>query len=59
MLKDVTIPPNSIVGADSLVNKSFDRENIIIAGTPAKIVKENINWAHENTSNFAEQIVSC
>lgn len=59
VLKDVTIPPNSIVGADSLVNKSFDRENIIIAGTPAKIVKENINWAHENTSNFAEQIVSC
>lgn len=52
ILKDVTILSNTIVGAGSLVNKSFNRENIIIAGIPAGIVKENINWSRENSELF-------
>lgn len=44
LLKGAGVADNSIVGARSLVNKKFDKTNIIIAGVPAKIVKEEINW---------------
>ena len=42
VLKGAKIPSGSIVGAESLVNKKFDKENIILAGNPAKINKENV-----------------
>lgn len=42
--KGVKIPAGSVIGATSFVNKSFDEENVVIAGTPAKIVKRNIRW---------------
>lgn len=52
ILKDVTIPNNTIIGAGSLVNKSFTEENTIIAGTPAKVIKKNVNWHHLHTDFF-------
>lgn len=42
--KGAKIPNDSIVGACSFVNKEFYESNIIIAGSPAKVVKRNINW---------------
>lgn len=45
ILKNTKIPANSIVGMGSIVTKKFDKEHVVIAGNPAKIVKENINWA--------------
>lgn len=42
--KGARIPSGSIVGATSFVNKAFEEENVVIAGTPAKIVKRNIYW---------------
>ncbi|GHV88631.1 hypothetical protein AGMMS50267_09910 [Spirochaetia bacterium] len=44
ILKGVEIKDNSIIGAYSLVTKKFCNENIIVAGNPAKIIKENIEW---------------
>lgn len=44
ILKNVMIPNNCIVGAGAVVSRSFDEENIIIAGNPAKKVKSGINW---------------
>lgn len=52
ILKDVHISDNSIIGAGSIVTKSFDEPNVIIAGTPAKIVKHNVNWNRKNTDHF-------
>ena len=45
--KNVIISDNSIIGAGSIVTKPFDKGNVIIAGVPAKIVKENINWDYK------------
>jgi len=40
--KNTKISDDSIVGWGSIVTKKFEDKNIIIAGTPAKIVKRNI-----------------
>lgn len=45
IMKDVSIANNSVVVSGSIVTKSFEQENILIGGIPAKILKENINWS--------------
>lgn len=42
--KNVSLPENTIIGAGAIVTKSFNRPNIIIAGIPATIIKNNIEW---------------
>lgn len=44
ILKNSQISKNSIIATESVVTKKFDSENIIIAGNPAKVVKNNIDW---------------
>lgn len=38
---DIKIGNNVSIGANATVNKSFAQNNIVIAGTPARVVKEN------------------
>ncbi len=42
--KGVSIGANSLVTARSFVNQTFDQENVMISGTPARIVRENVHW---------------
>lgn len=42
--KNTKILDNSVVGWGSVVTKRFEKTNIVIAGNPAKVVKENISW---------------
>ena len=42
--KNANIPNNCICGIASVVTKSFDEENCLIAGNPAQIKKRGINW---------------
>lgn len=42
--KNVTIEENTIIGTGAIVTKSIMKSNVIVAGVPAKIIKENINW---------------
>ena len=42
--KGVTILDDTIVGRHSLVLKPCDKCSVAIAGVPAKVVKEGINW---------------
>lgn len=44
VLKGSQIPDGCVVGWRSLVTKKFDEKNCIIAGVPAKVVRQNINW---------------
>jgi len=42
--KGAKISSNSIVGTGSIVTRKIEQENVVIAGVPAKIVKEGVNW---------------
>lgn len=42
--KSVTIPNDCIIGAQSIVTKRFEEEFCVIAGSPAKVVKRNVEW---------------
>lgn len=49
---NIQIPSNVTIGANATVNKSFAEENVVIAGTPAKIVKHNYpNWIEFNKNS--------
>lgn len=42
--KGVMIGNDTIIGVRSLVLNKFDISNVIIAGSPAKIVRNDIDW---------------
>lgn len=44
ILKGVTIPDDSVIGYRSMVTRSIEKKYSIIAGSPAKVVKEHIEW---------------
>ena len=48
LLKGTKIGNNCIVGLKSIVTKSFDQDNTIIAGIPARAVKSDINWTRKS-----------
>ncbi len=48
IMKGVSLADGIIVGTRSLVTKSIDKENTLIVGTPAKVIKENIEWDYED-----------
>ncbi len=44
ILKGTVIPKGSVVAAASTVTKPIAQENVIIGGSPARIIKEHISW---------------
>ena len=44
IMKNTNIPDGCIVAQGSIVTKKFEKENCILAGNPARVVKENIHW---------------
>lgn len=51
-LKGAKISADSVVGSRAVVTKSFNKTNVVIAGFPAVIVKENIYWDRRMPSEF-------
>ena len=46
---DINIANNITIGANSTVNRSCDQERVVLAGTPAKVVKEQAKtWVEYN-----------
>ena len=43
-LKYSSIPNGSVVAYRSLVTKHFDGEKLLIGGSPAKVIEEQIDW---------------
>ncbi len=55
-LKGAKVSDDTIIGANSLVNKKFYEKNVIIAGSPAKIVKNDVNWDRKSPELYDEFI---
>lgn len=45
LTKGAKVPSHSIVGACALVTKAFDKPYCTLAGVPAKVVKEGVDWS--------------
>lgn len=45
LTKNASLPPNTIVGARTVIAKKFEKEFTCIAGNPAKIIKTDITWS--------------
>jgi len=45
--KDSKVSDNTVIGIRSIVNKQFSEPNIILAGVPARKLKENITWSRD------------
>lgn len=44
--KGVSVPTNCIIGNCSVVTKSFEETDVVIAGNPAQIKKRNVIWTY-------------
>lgn len=44
ILKGTVIPDNCVIGASSTLSKVLDRKNSLYAGSPCKLIKEDISW---------------
>ena len=47
ILKGSHLPENSVVGMRAMVSGKYEGTGLLIAGNPAKAVRENINWSIE------------
>ncbi len=55
ILKGTHISKGSAIAANSLVNKKFLQPNILLAGSPAKIIKENILWDSRSYNEYMQE----
>lgn len=44
LTKGAQVPDNSVVGTAAVVTKAFGQKGVVLAGNPARIVRENIGW---------------
>lgn len=52
--KGTVIPQDCIVGAKSFVNKAFSESGVVLAGTPAKIVKRDVTWSRGRKQRWSQ-----
>jgi serine O-acetyltransferase len=57
---DITLANNITISANSLVNKSVNEQNVLLGGTPAKVIKPRGPWYesedHEQFAAAAKQV---
>lgn len=47
ILKKTVIGNKYVVGCNTLIHDKFEQDNILIAGNPANIRRERINWSYK------------
>jgi acetyltransferase-like isoleucine patch superfamily enzyme len=56
IIRGAKLPDNTIVGMGALVNKAFEEEYTVLAGTPAKIIKRGRRWDRRNPYRLMQEI---
>ncbi len=54
ILKNSIIPQNSIIGWGAVVSGVFSKENTIIAGNPAKVVRKDVQWDSNGSKGYVQ-----
>jgi acetyltransferase-like isoleucine patch superfamily enzyme len=44
LLKGAKLPNGTIVGYRSVITKAFEEKNLLLAGSPARILKQGVTW---------------
>lgn len=52
ILKGTEIADGCVIGAGSVLSGLYQKENVIIAGNPARIIKEQIFWKNQRQEYF-------
>lgn len=56
ILKGSTIRNHVVIGANSLVNKKFNENNVIVAGNPAAVVRRGIDWSRDTPHEYKQKL---
>lgn len=54
--KNISIADGIIVAAGSIVSKSLEEQNTIFGGNPVRLLRQNVEWSHENVDHYLERI---
>ena len=57
-LKDTEVKDDCVIAQNSIVTKCFDTTNCVIAGNPAKVVKEGIKWSETRPERYGIDEIS-
>lgn len=52
MTKNVHLPDWTIVGTGAVVSKKFTEQNTVLAGNPARVVKQNVYWDRRSPADI-------
>lgn len=52
LTKNAQIPDDCIIGIASVITKSFNEGHCVIAGSPARVVKQNITWDWPHPTDY-------
>ncbi|RKD87932.1 acyltransferase [Mangrovibacterium diazotrophicum] len=58
ILKGVTIGDNSVIATRSVVTKNFEEDHILVGGSPARKLKEGINWDRQRIYEEEQRIIA-
>jgi acetyltransferase-like isoleucine patch superfamily enzyme len=47
LLKGALVAESSVIAAQAVVTKQFPAPNVVIAGNPARVVREGVDWLVE------------
>ena len=57
MTSPLTLGNGISIGANSVVNKSVEQDNVMIAGAPAKVIKSSIPWYERDGTSFKDRVL--
>ncbi|GGI20996.1 hypothetical protein GCM10008066_26800 [Oxalicibacterium faecigallinarum] len=52
ILKGTIVASNNMIGASALLNRPYKEEQTVLAGSPAKVIKQAITWQREAKEKF-------
>jgi len=55
ILKNTYVYHDSVIATESLVTRNFNTSNVLIAGNPAQVIKNDITWSHEAKYTLKEK----